>query len=73
MLLYSNISDPALLVLLLNATSIEYYECNRLYLSVFSILVYEHPEDGTDVPKHVVAVKECTDIFVVCAFAWFCT
>jgi hypothetical protein len=34
-------------------------------------VVYELPEDGTDVLKHVGAVKDYTDVFVICAFVWF--
>jgi len=32
--------------------------------------VSELTEDGTDVPKHEVAVKDCTDVFVTCALVW---
>jgi len=32
--------------------------------------VYELPEDGTDVPKHVTVVKDYTDALVMCAFVW---
>jgi len=35
-------------------------------------LVYELPEDGTDVPKHVVAVKDHTFKCVrTCTLSWF--
>jgi len=34
-------------------------------------LANEHTEDGTDVPKHVGVVKDCTDMFVTLAFLWF--
>jgi hypothetical protein len=33
-------------------------------------LVYELPEDGTDVSKHVGVVKDYTDMFIICAFVW---
>jgi len=41
--------------------------CVYLVLS----LAYELPEDGTDVPKHVGAGKDCMDVFVVSAFVCF--
>ena len=31
--------------------------------------MYELPENGTDVPKHVGAVKDYTDVFVVWSLA----
>ena len=34
-----------------------------LYVSVL-------PEDGTDVPKYVGELKDCTDVFVICALVW---
>jgi hypothetical protein len=33
---------------------------------MFRHLVYERPEDGTDVPKHVGAVKDYTDVCHMC-------
>jgi hypothetical protein len=33
--------------------------------------VYELPEDGTDVPKHVGIVNDYTDVSVTCVFFWF--
>lgn len=35
-------------------------------------LVYELPEDGTGVPKHVEAVKDYKHVFVISAFIWLC-
>jgi len=36
------------------------------------LLVYERPEKGTDLPKHVGVVKDHDlDAFVVCALIWF--
>lgn len=34
-------------------------------------MLYEAPEGGTDVPKHVGVVKGYTGVFVVCASFWF--
>lgn len=36
-------------------------------------LVYEHPEDGTDVPKHVKVAQDYNlNVSVACAFSLFC-
>ena len=43
-----------------------------LYEQVLN-LVYEHPEDATDVPKHVKVAKDYNlNVSVVCAFSLFC-
>jgi hypothetical protein len=34
-------------------------------------LVYELPEDRTEMPKHVGVIKECITVYAVCAFSWF--
>jgi hypothetical protein len=35
-------------------------------------MLYELPEYGTDVPKHAGIVRDYMDMFVMCAFVWFC-
>jgi len=35
-------------------------------------LACELPEDGTDVPKHVGARKDCMDVFVLSELCGFC-
>jgi len=36
-------------------------------------LVHEHPEDGTDVLKHVRVAKDYNfSVFLTCAFSLFC-
>jgi len=34
--------------------------------------VFELPEDGTGVSKHVAIVRDGKDLYAVCAFGWFC-
>lgn len=51
-------------------TGFHYYYMFQ-HMRQFVRLMYEIPEDGTDVPQHVGVVKDYTDMFVICAYFWF--
>ena len=39
-------------------------------LFVYILYIRELPEDGTVVLKHFGAIKDCTLVYVKCAFSW---
>jgi len=47
------------------------YSINVIYVLYFQQLLNLFSVNGTDVPKHVVVVKDYTDLSVLCAFIFF--